>query len=72
MSRRVYVIAVTGEMDASLRDAFEDVEITVDHSVTRLRVVSADPSVVHGVLHRIDVLGLDLLDLHQVADGRPA
>ena len=72
MSRRVYVISVTGEMDASLRDAFEDVEITVDHSVTRLRVVSADPSVVHGVLHRIDVLGLDLLDLHQVADGRPA
>jgi len=72
VSRRVYVISVTGEMDASLRDAFEDVEITVDHSVTRLRVVSADPSVVHGVLHRIDVLGLDLLDLHQVADGRPA
>jgi len=72
VSRRVYVIAVTGEMDSSLRDAFEDVEITVDHSVTRLRVVSADSSVVHGVLHRIDVLGLDLLDLHQVADGRPA
>jgi hypothetical protein len=72
VSRRVYVISVTGEMDASLRDAFEDVEITVDHSVTRLRVVSADSSVVHGVLHRIDVLGLDLLDLHQVADGRPA
>lgn len=72
MSRRVYVITVTGEMDASLRDAFEDVEITVDHSVTRLRVVSPDSSVVHGVLHRIDVLGLDLLDLHQVADGRPA
>jgi hypothetical protein len=72
VSRRVYVITVTGEMDASLRDAFEDVEITVDHSVTRLRVVSADSSVVHGVLRRIDVLGLDLLDLHQVADGRPA
>jgi hypothetical protein len=66
------VITVTGEMDASLRAEFEDVEITVDHSVTRLRVFSADPSVVHGVLHRIDVLGLDLLDLHQVADGRPA
>ena len=72
MSRRVYVITVTGEMDASLRDAFEDVEITVDHSVTRLRVVSPDPSVVHGVLHRIEVLGLDLLDLHQVDEGQPA
>jgi hypothetical protein len=72
VSRRVYVITVTGEMDASLRAAFEDVEITVDHSVTRLRVISADSAVVHGVLHRIDMLGLELLDLHQVDDGRPA
>ena len=37
-----------------MREEFEDVEITVDHSVTRLRVVSADPSVLHGVLDRID------------------
>lgn len=69
MSRRVYVITVTGEMDASLRDAFEDVGITVGHGMTRLRVVSPDPSVVHGVLHRIDLLGLELLDLHQVDEG---
>ena len=42
MSRRIYEISVTGEMDTSLRNAFEDVELTVDHSVTRMRVVSPD------------------------------
>ena len=69
MSRQVFVITVTGEMDQPLRDEFEDVDITVDHSVTRLRVVSVDPSVVHGVLNRIDALGLELLDVHQVGEG---
>ena len=66
MSRRVYDISVTGEMGVSLRDAFEDVEITVDHSVTRMRVVSPDSSVVHGVLRRIEVLGLELLNVRPV------
>ena len=53
MSRQVFVITVTGEMDQSLRDEFADVGITVDHSVTRLRLVSADPSALHGLLNRI-------------------
>ena len=65
MSRQVFVITVTGEMDERLREEFEDVEITVDHSVTRLRVVSVDASVLHGVLHRIEALGLELLDVHR-------
>lgn len=70
MSRRIYEISVTGEMDTSLRNAFEDVELTVDHSVTRMRVVSPDSSVLHGVLHRIDRLGLDLLHVREVdVDG---
>ena len=53
MSRQVFVITVTGEMDQSLRDEFADVGITVDHSVTRLRLVSADASALHGLLNRI-------------------
>jgi hypothetical protein len=69
VSRRVFVITVTGEMDHHLREEFEDVEITVEHSVTRLRVVSSDASVLHGVLNRIDALGLELLDVHHVDEG---
>ena len=41
-------------MDDACATEFEDLEITVEHGVTRLHVVSADPSVLHGVLHRID------------------
>ena len=65
MSRQVFVITVTGEMDQSLRDGFEDVEISVDHSVTALRLVDADAAVLHGIIHRIEALGLQLLDVHQ-------
>ena len=71
MSRQVFVITVTGEMDERLRKEFEDLEIAIEHGVTRLRVVSVDPSVLHGVLNRIDLLGLELLDVHQVDEGSP-
>jgi hypothetical protein len=66
VGRQIYVITVTGEMDAALRERFEDVEVTAEHGVTRLRVVSPDPSVLHGVLHRIDALGLELLDVRPI------
>ena len=72
MSRRVYVITVTGEVDRSLRAAFDDVAITVDHGVTRMHVPDADTSALYGVLHRLEALGLELLDLHRVDGGRPA
>jgi hypothetical protein len=71
MSRRVFVITVTGEMDQSLRDEFADVGITIDHGVTRLRVVGSDPSALHGLLNRIAAFGLELLDVHQVGEGSP-
>jgi hypothetical protein len=64
VSAQVFVITVTGEMDRPLRDEFEDVELTVSQGVTRLLVVSPDPSVLHGVLHRIEALGLELLAVH--------
>ena len=70
MSRHVFEITVTGELDV-LRENFDDVEITIEHAVTRLRVISVDPSVLHGVLNRIDALGLELLDVHQIDDGSP-
>jgi hypothetical protein len=65
MSRQAFLIAVAGEMDEHLRDEFDDAEITVDHSATRLRVVCSDASMLHGLLHRLDAFGLELLDVHQ-------
>jgi hypothetical protein len=71
VARQVLEITVSGEMNDRLREEFEDIEITIEHGVTRLRVVSVDASVVHGVLHRIEALGLELLDVHQVDEGSP-
>ena len=71
VSRQDVVITVKGEMDEPLRGEFEDVDLSVDHGVTRLRVVAADSSLLHGVLHRIDALGLELLDVHHVDPGSP-
>jgi hypothetical protein len=70
VSRQAFIITVTGEMDQALRNEFEDVEITVECSVTRLRVDSADASALHGVLNRIDALGLELLDVHPIDERR--
>jgi hypothetical protein len=72
VSRQDFVITVAGDMDDRLRNEFDDVEITADHSVTRLRVVGADASMLHGILHRLDALGLELLDVHQHDEGPPS
>jgi hypothetical protein len=71
VSSQVVVITVTGEMDSRLRDEFEDVEVSVDRGVTRLQVVCPDPSALHGVLHRVEAFGLELLDVRPGAEAQP-
>ena len=66
MSPQVFVITVAGAMDERLRAQFDDVEVTVEDSLTRLHVVCADSSALHGILHRIEVLDLELLDVKPV------
>ncbi|HEX3089519.1 MAG TPA: hypothetical protein VHQ23_12750 [Ilumatobacteraceae bacterium] len=66
MSQRVFDIRVKGEMGPNLREAFEDVELTIDRSITRLRVVSRDASTLHGILDRLESFGLELIDLHSI------
>ena len=66
MTREVFMITVTGEMDAALRDQFDDVEMTIGNGVSRLRVVSSDAAVLHGLLHRLVALGLELLDVRPI------
>jgi hypothetical protein len=68
VSGHVFVITLAGEVDGPLREAFEDVEVTICRGVTRLQVVSPDPSVLHGVLHRVHVLGLEVLDVRPAID----
>jgi hypothetical protein len=69
MGRRRLVLTVTGEMSQELRATFADLELSVEHGVTRVRLVTTDPSALHGVLHRLSALGLDLLDVR--SDDHP-
>jgi hypothetical protein len=71
VSRQVFIVSVTGEMSAALREQFDDVDVTVEHGVSRLRVMCPDSSVLHGVLNRIDALGLELIDVRPI-DEMPA
>ena len=71
MSGRVFMVTVRGEMDQLLREQFDDIDVIVERGVSRLRVVCPDPSALHGVLHRVDALGLELIDIRPI-DEMPA
>jgi len=72
MSQRIFEISVKGEMGPRLRDAFEDVELTTDHGITRLRVPCSDTSRLHGILDRLESFGLELLEVHPFEPRSPA
>jgi hypothetical protein len=69
MSRRTVMITVAGEMSGALCGHFDDLEVALGHSVTHIRVAGADPSMVNGVIHRVEALGLELLDVQGEDDG---
>lgn len=64
MTRRLFVIVVAGELTPRMQDEFDDVDVTVERGATELRAVG-DSSVLHGLLARVDRLGLQLLDVHR-------
>jgi hypothetical protein len=47
------------------RDQFDHLEVSVGHSVTCIRLTGGDPSELHGVIHRVESLGLELLDVQR-------
>jgi hypothetical protein len=65
MSRGAVVVTVAGEMSPALRREFDDFEVSVDRSTTHIRLPDADPSMLRGVLDRIESLGLELLHVQQ-------
>ena len=71
MSRRTYTITVLGEMERYLREEFEDAKVVTDRGVTSLQVEDADSAALHGVLHRLDALGLEVLDVRPDPDTEP-
>jgi hypothetical protein len=64
MTDGTYVITVRGIAGPSVRTAFDDVEVSAVGDTTIMRRPGTDQAALHGLLHRIQKLGLDVLDVH--------
>ena len=64
---RTYEITFTGQAGAVLRAEFDDCEISVGPATTTLRAELPDQGALHGLMQRISILGLELLDVSVVA-----
>lgn len=65
-----YELTLKGEPGELLRAAFDDVAVSGAPGVTVLSAELDQPGL-HGLLARIEDLGLELLDMRLVADGIP-
>jgi len=67
-----YEVTFKGEAGAALRVAFDEFTVSTGHGVTVLRCDLPDHSALHGVLKRIESLGLELIDVRLIANGHDA
>jgi hypothetical protein len=58
------VITVRGVAGPWVQAAFDDVELSVVGDTTVLRRAGTDQAALHGLLHRIEDLGLEVIDVH--------
>ena len=59
-----YVITVRGVAGPFVRAAFDDVAVSAEGDTTMLRSAGADQAALHGLIRRIQDLGLEVLDVH--------
>jgi hypothetical protein len=60
----MYVITVRGVAGPFVRKAFDDVAVSAAGDTTVLRSAGADQAALHGLLRRIQDLGLDVVEVH--------
>jgi len=65
MTDGTYVITVRGVAGPWVRGVFDDTEVTVAGDTTVLRRAGADQAALHGLLRRIQDLGLEILDVRR-------
>lgn len=58
------VITVRGAAGPSVRKSFSDVDVLVEGDMTKFRTPNADQSAMHGLLQRMENLGLEVLEVH--------
>jgi len=64
MTDGIYVITVRGVAGPWVRAFFDDTEVSVMGDTTVLRRAGTDQAALHGLLRRIQDLGLEVIDLH--------
>jgi len=64
---RTYEITFMGQAGTVLRAEFDDCGVNVGPGTTMLRAELPDQGALHGLLHRIAGLRLELIDVHMAA-----
>jgi len=59
-----YVVTVRGAAGPAVRAVFDDVQVSVVGDTTVLRRAETDQAALHGLLHRIEDLGLEVIEVH--------
>ena len=67
MRSQTYEITFTGQAGSTLREEFDDCEVTVGRGITTLRAQLPDQEALAGLLQRITGLGLEVIDMHVAA-----
>jgi hypothetical protein len=70
MRSRTYEITFVGQAGDALRAEFDDCEVSIGPGTTTLRAELPDQSALHGLMERVTILGLELVDI-RVAAGLP-
>jgi hypothetical protein len=65
-----YEIRIKGRLSDSLSGAFEDFTASVKPAETVMRGELRDQSELHGVLHQIQSLGLELIEVRRLENDR--
>ena len=64
MRSQTYEITFTGQAGGTLREEFDDCEVTIGRGITTLRTELPDQEALAGLLQRITSLGLEVIDMH--------
>lgn len=64
-----YEIRIVGQLDEAAAAAFGDLDVTVHGAVTVI-TGDFDQAALHGLLERIRLLGLDLVEARRLRGGR--
>jgi hypothetical protein len=68
MSQLVYELSFKGVASDTLASAFEGCHVASHHGITTVRSAVADQAALQGLIGRVHALGLELLDVHVVAE----